>query len=104
MHARSLFGAGKLDDVIRLTQTCVDRGSYHRTCRAVRIAALMELGRTSDAKAEALDFIAHAPGLTSNNLARAAGYSGDVLTNARFLSRLREAGLPDAPPVTVTKE
>jgi TolB-like protein/DNA-binding SARP family transcriptional activator len=103
-QARSLYGAGRLDDVVRLTQNCVDRGSYHRTCRAMRIAALMELGRTSDAKAEVLDFVAHAPGLTLKNLARASGYSGDAATNGRFLSRLREAGLPEAEAVTVTKE
>jgi hypothetical protein len=78
---------------IKITEACINRRSYHRTCRTVRIAALMELGRTADARAEAQDFAAHAPGLTVAKIASYAGYSGDAVTHERLMSRLREAGL-----------
>jgi TolB-like protein/DNA-binding SARP family transcriptional activator len=44
-HARSLHGAGKYEEAAKLTDMCVQRNSYQRSCRLVRIAALAELGR-----------------------------------------------------------
>jgi adenylate cyclase len=94
-HARSLYGAGRHEVALRVTDTCVDQRSYHRTCRVVRIAALGELGRAEQAAAEARDLLAHAPGYSLRNAAANAGYGGDPGTTARLLARLREAGLPE---------
>jgi TolB-like protein/class 3 adenylate cyclase len=94
-HARSLYGAGQHEAVVKVTETCVDRRSYHRTCRAVRIAALGELGRMEQARAEARELLAQTPGFNLRQASAGSGYSGGPETNRRLLSRLREAGLPE---------
>jgi hypothetical protein len=95
MQARALYGAGEHEAAVKVTETCVDRRSCHRTCRAVRIAALGELGRMEQAKAEARELLAHTPGFNLRQASAGSGCSGDPETNRRLLSRLREAGLPE---------
>lgn len=95
LHARSLYGTRQYEAAVKTTGTCVDRRSYHRTCRTIRVAALVALGRTEEAKAEMSDLLAQAPTFTLRNAAATSGYGGHADMNEQFLSRLREAGLPD---------
>ena len=94
LHARSLYGARRYEEAAKLTDVCVQRNSYQRTCRLVRIAALAELGRKDEAQAVMGDFLAKAPGFSLNNASLIIGYWGDPPTQDRLLSRLNEAGLP----------
>jgi adenylate cyclase len=94
-HARSLYGAGQYAAALKVTETCVDQRSYIRTCRAVRIAALAELGRLDQATAETRELLAQTSGFSLRQAREAVAYAGDVETSERLLSRLREAGLPE---------
>lgn len=98
-HARSLHGARKYEEAAKLTDVCVQRNSYQRTCRLVRIAALAELGRKDDAHSTMADFLGKASGFNLDNASLIIGYWGDLSTQDRFLSRLNEAGLPRAKTV-----
>jgi tetratricopeptide (TPR) repeat protein len=93
LHARTFYGAGRYEEAVKLTQACIDRQSYHRVCRAVRIAGLVELGRLEEARAEMRDFRAHAPGFSERAAASHVGYAGDRGATERLFSRLRQAGL-----------
>ena len=94
IQARSLYGAGRYDAAFATTAPCVERNSGNRGCRALRAAALVELGRLDEAQAEARELLARAEGFTLKHAETAAGYAGASETNARLLRRLGEAGLP----------
>ena len=96
IHGRSLYGAGAYAAALTATAPCVERNSGNRGCRAVRAAALVELGRLAEAQAEIRELLARAGGFTLRHAEVAAGYAGDPVTNARLLERLREAGLSAA--------
>jgi TolB-like protein/DNA-binding SARP family transcriptional activator/Flp pilus assembly protein TadD len=96
IQARSLYGTGAYEAALTATIPCVERNSGNRGCRAIRAAALVELGRHPEARAEIGELLARASGFTLKHAEIAAGYAGDSATNARLLERLREAGLSAA--------
>lgn len=95
IHARALFGAARYEEVLQVTQVCIDRQFYQRSCRLARIAALQELGWAEKAKAEMADFLAHAPGFSVANAAATVGYSNAPKADTLILDALKRAGLPE---------
>jgi TolB-like protein/DNA-binding SARP family transcriptional activator len=94
MHARSLYGARGHAAVLAATAPCLERNSGHRACRPLRAAALAELDRLPEARAEIRDLLVRANAFTLRHAEIYTGYAGDPATNTRLLERLREAGLP----------
>ncbi len=96
MHARSLYGAGDNEGVLRTTAPCLERNSGHRACRALRAAAFVETGRLEQGKAEIAALLAKGAGFTLRHAEVYTGFAGDAAANARLVEALRRAGLPEA--------
>jgi adenylate cyclase len=94
MHARSLYGGGDYAGVLTTTAPCLERNSGHRACRTLRAAALVEMDRLDEAKAEIEALLARGPGFTLHHAEIYTGFAGDAVTNRRLVDALQRAGLP----------
>lgn len=94
MHARSLYGAGDNEGVLRTTGPCLERNSGHRACRALRGAAFVETGHIEEGKTEIRALLERGPGFTLRHAEVYTGFAGDPAANRRLIEALRQAGLP----------
>ena len=94
MHARSLYGAGDNEGVLRTTGPCLERNSGHRACRALRAAAFVETGHVEEGKSEIRALLERGPGFTLRHAEVYTGFAGDPTANRRLIEALRQAGLP----------
>ena len=96
MHARSLYGGADFAGVLKTTGPCIERNSGHRACRTLRAAALIELGRPDEAKAEVAALLTRGAGFTLHHAEVYTGFAGDAAANRRLLESLKQAGLREA--------
>ena len=98
-YATALWGSHRFDEAVRVADDCLAKAPDFWRCRQDRIAALVELGRIDEARAEAARLLAQLPQMT----ARQFGFGFVFADSATALSERRvaaaqAAGIPfDAP-------
>lgn len=92
-YASALWGNGQLNDAVHVADDCLAKAPDFWRCRQDRLAALVELGRLDDARAEAARLLAQMPGMTTDLFVIAFADNAAALRGRRAVAA-RAAGIP----------
>jgi TolB-like protein/DNA-binding winged helix-turn-helix (wHTH) protein/tetratricopeptide (TPR) repeat protein len=99
-YATALWGSRRLDEAVRVADECLAKAPEFWRCRQDRIAALVELGRISEAREEAIRLLAQTPQMTAEGFGFTFADTATALRQRR-IAAARAAGIPAdtrAPP------
>lgn len=107
-YAAALWGSRRLGEAILAADDCLAKAPDFWGCRKVRISALVELGRTDEARTEAAVLLSQRPSMNVATFA-AGGFADSEDTadlRARGSAAARAVGIPDTghPPGAVTRD
>jgi TolB-like protein len=91
-YATALWASGRFDGALRMADDCLAKAPDFWRCRQDRIAALVGLGRTVDAREEAARLLAQVPRMTAEHFGRTFADMASALAERR-IAAARAAGI-----------
>jgi len=93
-YATALWGSGRLKEAVQVADECLAQAPDFWRCRQDRIAALVELGRLDEARAEAARLRARAPRMRVEHFTLVAPAAAAL--SERRMAAARAAGMPSS--------
>jgi TolB-like protein/DNA-binding winged helix-turn-helix (wHTH) protein len=92
-YATALWGSRRLDEAVRIADECLAKAPDFWRCRQDRIAALVELDRVPEARAETARLLAQTPQMTAESFGSTFADTATALRQRR-IAAARAAGVP----------